>query len=570
MSLFGSLQSASNTLQAMQIGLQVVGNNIANANTEGFVREKVNYVPAPIQKVGSLNIGLGVRVDSITQQIDKFLGEQVRGATGERISAEVQNEAYKDLEQLLSELSEGDLSTSLTNFFGSLEDTTNASGGDTLSVRNLTVLEGQQLSSEVRRIESRAKQLRDQYDEQIAQSAGQINQLTEEIAKFNVRVTQAEGGSSGKSDAGALRTARNQAVSKLTELVNATVSEQPSGGLSISVGGEFLVFENQRREVNVKSTEASGEKNATLIFTDTNKALDLNSGRVHGLAAARDEIVDGFRDNLNEFAGTLAFEFNKTYSQGQGLDGFKSLASQERIDDPSAALDAAGLPFTPNNGSFEFVLIDGQGETKSTPITIRIIEDGTGEKTSLNDVVSQIDAIDGVQASVDSLGRLEISTQANNAQFTFAGDNSGFLAAMGLNTFFTGSDAATIGVNRELDGIRNAGKLALSNKGLGGTFDNANRLAALIDQPLEGLDGASIIERYDQVANELAQNSTVAGSVAEGLEVFESTLANEFQAVSGVNIDEEAIDMISLQRIYQATARMISTIQEMLDTLVRL
>lgn len=578
MSLFGSLQTASNTLQAMQIGLQVVGNNIANANTEGFIREKVNYAPAPVQKIGNLTIGLGVLVDSITQVYDDFLGDKLRGASGERVSADIQNDAYKGLERLLGELSDSDLSTAIIDFFGSIEDTLNAVGGDDLSVRNLAVLEGSKLTSEIRRLEDRAKDLRDGYDSQIRDSAGQINQLTEEIAKLNVRITQVEGGSSGKSDAGALRTSRNQAVNKLAELVSVNVEEQPSGGLSIAVGGEFIVFEGQRRDIELESGDESGEAASRLVFVDTGKELDISSGRVHGLTVARDEIVDGFRENLDDFASTLIHEFNLVYSQGQGLEGFTSLTSTNGVDDSGAALDAAGLSFSPQHGEFSITVQTQSGSTKTATIQIDLLGEGGSAKSTLASVAAQIDAVDGLNASIDTLGRLTIEGQSDEVSFTFSEDSSGFLAAVGLNTFFTGSGSNDIGVNNELDGIRNASKLALRRGNLsdppgtgpGGTTENAVLLAGLIDQPLGSLQGGTLLERYDQVVNELAQNSTVAGSVAEGLAVFESTLANEFQAVSGVNVDEEAIEMISLQRIYQATARVIQTIQEMLDTLVNL
>ncbi len=570
MSLFGSLQTASNTLQAMQIGLQVVSNNIANANTPGFIREKANYVPAPVQKIGNLTVGLGVLVDSITQITDNFLTDQLRGATSDRVSAEIQDKAYKGIEQLLGELSDTDLSTALTGFFGSIEDTVNPVAGDTLSVRNLAVLDGTQLTSEIRRIEGRAKDLRDSYDTQITQSVGQINQLADQIAKLNVRITQVEGGSSGKSDAGALRTAREQAVGKLTELVSATVNEQPSGGLSIAIGGEFLVFDGERREVSLETAGQAQEAASRLIFTDTGKELDVKSGRIHGLTVARDEIVDGFRASLNEFAATLVHEFNLTYSQGQGLEGFKSLTSVNGVDSPSLALDAAGLAFPPQHGSFQIAVKNGNDPAITATIYVNLRNDGSESKTTLADIAAQIDAIEGLNASVDSQGKLSIAGQSNEVSFSFSNDDSGFLAAIGLNTFFTGSGSADIAVNDELNGIRNAGKLALSLDGPGGTTRNVAALAGFVDKPLKALDGASISARYDQVVNELAQHSTVAGSVADGLGVFEATLANDFQAVSGVNIDEEAIQMISLQRIYQATARVISTIQEMLDTLVRL
>ena len=70
---------------------------------------------------------------------------------------------------------------------------------------------------------------------------------------------------------------------------------------------------------------------------------------------------------------------------------------------------------------------------------------------------------------------------------------------------------------------------------------------------------------YNQLLNEVTQGSSIAQSVAEGFRVFEGTLEGQQQAVSGVSIDEEAIKMITLQRIYQASARYIQTISELLD-----
>ncbi|MEO1496144.1 MAG: flagellar hook-associated protein FlgK [Planctomycetota bacterium] len=571
MSLFGSLQTAGNTLQAMQIGLQVVGNNIANANTEGFIRESVNYAPAPVQRIGGLNIGLGVRVDSISQEIDDYLTNQLRDASADRASADLQNEAYKDLEQILGELTSNDLSTGLTEFFGAIEDTLNATSGDAYSVRNLAVLEGANLATEIRRLEERAKQLRDGYDEEIVNAVSDINRLAEEVQRFNIRITQVEAGSVGSSDAGSLRTQRNNAVNELADLIDATVVEQPSGGLSISVGGEFLVFEGQRREVALQSSDSSGEAESALVFTDTNKQLDLASGRLHGLQVARDDIVDGFRDQLDGFSRNLIFEFNKVYSQGQGLVGFESLTSVNGVDDVNAGLDTAGLPFTPKNGSFLIATTNtNTGDTETTRIEVDLLGDGNEAKTTLTGLAAQINAVTGLSSSVDVSGRLQISATTDDTRFSFAEDTSDILAAIGLNTFFTGGGAADITVNTELDGIANAGKFAASLDGVGGTTRNAVRLAALVDEPLDALNGASLYDQYDQIVNNVAQNSTVAGSIADGLGAFETTLESEFQAVSGVNVDEEAIEMIALQRIYQATARYISVIQEMLDTLVRI
>src|SRR6186713_3100213 len=104
MSLFGTLQLASNALQAQQIGLQVVGQNIANVNTPGYSRASVNLAPASTQRVGKLLLGMGVTVDSIVQITDAHLNGRLRGATADRVGGEVQENVYQQLESLVGEL----------------------------------------------------------------------------------------------------------------------------------------------------------------------------------------------------------------------------------------------------------------------------------------------------------------------------------------------------------------------------------------------------------------------------------------------------------------------------------
>jgi flagellar hook-associated protein 1 FlgK len=153
-------------------------------------------------------------------------------------------------------------------------------------------------------------------------------------------------------------------------------------------------------------------------------------------------------------------------------------------------------------------------------------------------------------------------------QFGFSNDTSGLLAAIGINTFFTGSTASDLAVNGVL--LEDSSKFAASTEGIGVGTVNAQRLIALHDESLDSLDGNSLTGLYDQLINDTTQGSTVSQAVAEGLRTFESTLDAEAQSVSGVNLDEEAIRMITLQRTYQATARYISTLSELLDTLVNI
>jgi len=103
MSLFGSIQIANNALFAAQVGLQVTGNNIANANTPGYIRQRVALTPAPTQLVGDLPLGLGVRVQGILQETDRFLSERVRGAISDLSNSETQEKAHLQLEALIGE-----------------------------------------------------------------------------------------------------------------------------------------------------------------------------------------------------------------------------------------------------------------------------------------------------------------------------------------------------------------------------------------------------------------------------------------------------------------------------------
>ena len=360
---------------------------------------------------------------------------------------------------------------------------------------------------------------------------------------------------------------RQSAVDRLAELAGIHVSEQPSGGLSISVGGEFLVFEGQRREVAVGASSTDGTSTGFINFKSTNSPLNTSTGELTGLYAVRDEIVGGFLTRLDDVAATLAFEFNKVYSQGQGLVGFSQLTSVNGVTNPNAALDAAGLAFTPESGTFD-LLVRSKEDNLTRTHTISIDLNGLDEDTTLTSLASQLDAIDGVSASINTSGQLSIRADSTDIDFSFAKDTSGILASIGLNTFFTGSSAATIGVNAEIKGINNAGKFAASLGGIGEDSKNAERLSAFLDQPIEAAGDASLADLYDQLINQITQGSSVAQSIADGFRTFEGSLEAQAQAVSGVSIDEEAVKMMTLQRIYQASAKYIQTISELLDLLV--
>jgi flagellar hook-associated protein 1 len=574
MSLFGSLQMASNTLSAMQIGLHVVGNNIANANTPGYIREKAIYSPAPVQKVGNLALGLGVQIDGIVQIVDKFIEDRLRDAGSDLASAEALNKAYTDLEAQFDALGEASIGSLLTSFFNGIDRITSAP--ESLGIRDLVIKDGIRLAQAFNSLDSRVERLHTDLSTRVQGIAPEINTLTNQISKLNLQIVAMEGGGATGSDAGGLRTQRAEALKSLAGLMNISANETASGSVNVSVNGQILVFEGTRREVEAALVDVNGINAARIQFADNKSNIEVSSGELHGIYQARDIVLSGFLKDIDNLAASLAFEFNKIYSQGQGIDGFTQVTSTARVNNPAAALNVAGLDFTPTSGKFTVLVRNKEDNIVKSHEILVDLNGLDGNDTTLNSLAAQLNAIDGISATVNLDNHLVLKSDSAGIDFSFEvaspSDESGVLAALGINTFFTGSQASNLGVNSQLiQGSRASAKFAASTTGeIDDGTQNVIRLVALYDQSLTNLDGSSIRGIYDTIINSTTQGASIAEAVAEGQRVFLGTLQAASQGVSGVNIDEEAIDMMLLQRTYQASARFIRTISELLDILVNI
>ncbi len=565
MSLFSSIQLANNALRASQIGLQVVGQNIANANTPGYIREEVVLTPATTQQVGKLLFGLGVDVDAVVQKVDKFLQERLRNAASDRASGQVQEDTYAQLESLINELGDEDLSTTLGAFFGSIQEILNAP--ESLATRHLAILRGQTLADDIRRLYSRTLEIRRDLDDRVKKAADDINRLLKEIAALNVKIAKVEAGTTSNSDAVGLRDQRGKLLSDLAELIDIRVDEQEEGQANVSLNGIFLVSEGNYRQVKIVEESDNGFALSEVVLADTEEPIGQTSGRLAGLKIARDQIVGQFLDELDQFAATLIYEFNRVFSTGQGLQGYDEVESLFAVDDATVPLSQAGLPFAVESGSFQVMVYDEQtGLTETTDVTIDLLDPEQG--TTLEQLAAALNAIDGVGAEVTDTRTLRIWAQSPTQQIAFAGDTSGVLAALGINVFFSGTGAGSIDVNDAV--AQNAALFAASAGGVGADTQVAVELGGFLDRPLDSLQGKTIADAYEQMVANVTQGSSAARAVAEGYRVFEQTLEGQHLAISGVSLDEEAVKMLSFQRMFQAAARFIATINELLDVLVNL
>ncbi|MEI8371689.1 MAG: flagellar hook-associated protein FlgK [Planctomycetota bacterium] len=566
MSLFSSIQMAGGSLKANEIALQVVGQNIANANTPGYLRETANFVPGPSQTAGALVQGSGVQIVSITQQVDKFLEGRLRNANADQAGTDTLKETYSQLEAIVGGLdSNSNLSGAMNQFFSAISNVLNQP--DSVSVRQLAVMQGQSLVRSINTMSNNTVQLRAAVNDQVGSMAADINHLTNQIAQLNKRIAEVTGGGQLPSDAAGLADQRHQAVTDLAKLIGVQVNTQTDGSLSIYIGGSYLIDGSVARQIEVAYSSDHGQPISTLQVAGINTPLEPASGKLHGLISSRDDVLGGFQDQLNTFAGILTGEFNKIYSGGQGTSAYTQTTGLNSVSDPNASLDQAGLPSTPTNGSLQIIVMNKQtGASNTVDIPIALL--GSGHNTSLNSLTAAINTnVSGLSAQVVN-GKLSISSTDANTQFAFGSDTSGTLAALGINTFFTGTQVGNLGVNNTL--LQDPTKFAASSKGVGKDTTNAQTLATFLTLPLATQNGSTIQSLYNNITTSVTQASANATASASAADTFQASLTSQQTAVSGVNIDEEAVNMLAYQRAYQASAKYISTLNDLLTMLVQL
>jgi len=262
---------------------------------------------------------------------------------------------------------------------------------------------------------------------------------------------------------------------------------------------------------------------------------------------------------------------NQVYSQGQGLTGFSSVTASNAVADATKALNdpAAGLAFTPQNGSFQVNVTQAStGQTVTSTIQVDLDGLDPSSQTTLNSLAASLNGVAGLSASVTAGGQLQINGATTDDQISFANDNSGVLASLGVNTFFSGSSASDIGVNSVVSA--NPSLLAVGRNQNTGDNSNALAIAALNTQGLPALGGQSLTGLWSQHVEDYASRLANTTSQVAAASTVNQSLTAQQQSVSGVNVDEETINLMAYERAYEGSARFLSVVDEMTKTLLGL
>lgn len=594
--MIAGLLMAKTALQAQQMGISIAGTNIANVNNDNYARRRLSLGSLrDVPFAAGIMIGSGVGIKSVGRVVDIFLDESLRVANSDCNNLSLQSQTLKRLEGIYNELGESDLSSMMNEFFSSISDMRNYPADSTL--RQLVVSVGENLTSQVQMIDDKITQEQRLLNDQYAGAVQTLNALIEEIASLNVQITAAEGGGTTLGSASALRDLREGVLRDLSDIVTIKTYEQLTGGIEIHVGSHALVSGGQffRLQVNTAIDYDSDtdqfitsvddlDPNIPLedqlyqlplnyaVFEADGARVDSEGGMLQGYLYSRDVILEGQREEMDTFAGNLIWEFNKIHSEGSGLDQFADIRSTNRVNDADNVLNDAGLLFTPQNGSFNIRVHDVATGTVQT-INIQVDLDGIGTDDTLNALAGKINSAMtaaglSVTATVNTDNTLSIASTSTGTEFGFSDDTSNVLAALGINTFFNGYNAGNISVNGLISDNVNLIAAGLSTNRDDGS--NAERLIDLRSMGLGDLKGMSIEEYYQSIISGLAIDSSITASRSVGASAYKLSLMQERETVSGVNLDEETINLVRYQRAYQAAARYIMTVDEAIEELLNL
>lgn len=561
MSLNSALLIGKSAITASQAAMQVAGNNMANAATPGYSRQIVTLSPSLSESFGRNQfIGTGVNLQSIHRAVDTALQARLRSAISHESGTQIDLRFLGAIEALQNELTDNDLSTLLGAFFSAYSEL----GNNPLdgAVRDVVVQQGATLAARIQDLRGGYASLLGEIDRSLDVSIRTADGLLDQVAELNIRIAQAE---QGVGEAGSLRDERDRLIEEISALLDVTVIEQPNGVVNLLVGSIPVVMGGESRGLELRTRSVGDALEVTVRVEADGSHLSVQSGSIGALLRQRAQTVEPAIEHLDTFTSQLILQVNNIHAQGEGLRGFRIDTGTIGVTDTTTPLnaDANNLPWPIRNGSFTInVTHPGSGLRTSHVVTV------DGDVDSLEDLVTRINTTlgaSGLTASISLDRTLSIEVDPGY-QFSYADDSSGALAALGLGAFFSGRDAGDIAVSNAL--LNDSSLLASGINGIHGSNGTALAMVALQEKPLEALGGRTLRAFWQGSVNDHAVRAAAASNAAESSRLVRENIAAQHQAVSGVSLDEEAVNLLAFQRQFQAAARFVAAIDEVMQTLL--
>ena len=534
------LNTGISALKGIQRQLATTGNNIANVNTEGYSRQRVDFKALEPQGGDSGYIGSGVQVASVRRAYDAYLTGRVRSYNASHEEYSIYYERAGQVDGVIGDAAAG-LDQMLQDFFASINDV--ATDPTSIPARTVMLNKADLLSDRFQSLSGWMDGLRSETSRDLEVFTSEVNGLAGSLADLNRRLQSLGAGTANPPND--LLDERDRLIDRLSDYVSVDTVSQDDGTMNVFIGnGQALVVGGTANTLSVSNNAAAADRKELTITQSGGGSVtvtdQLSGGRLGGLLRFRDEVLDPAQNSLGLVAIGLADVMNTQHALGTDLNGaaggaFFSTSSPEVL---ANANNAGGATVT---ASFSAVgdLTNADYRLSFDGVNWSITNLSSGASTVLG--ASGTYTHDGVQFTIGAGG--------------VAGDS--FLLRP------TRGGASAIGSL-----ISDPRKIAAAQSAAVGDNRNALAMANLQNQPLLFGGTADLLDAYGSL---VADVGTLTSQARTGEQVQGQLLGQAESAksgVSGVNLDEEAADLVRFQQAYSAAAQVIATANTLFDTLL--
>jgi flagellar hook-associated protein 1 FlgK len=606
--VFGISLSA---LRAFQSAVAVTSNNIANANTPGYAKESVTLVSAAPQSNGTLSIGAGVQVAGIARSFSQASANQLNSSQSSLGQLNTLQGYTNQIDNIVGTTA-GGLSTSLQSFYSAWSDVANSP--TSTATRQALLGKAQSVASSLQTTTAQLDSLNLDINSRITSDVQQINALGSSISNLNkqIVISTAQGGGQAPND---LIDQRDQLVSSLSKLTGISTTLDANGGLNVFVGnGQPLVLQGNTTQLTTVPGEFDASRLEVSTSTSNGNVISgtITSGELGGLLAARSQVIDPAKNALGQIATALGQSVNAQQNLGLDLSGQRGVplfsvgaplatASTKNTDAVSATVTVANLsalttsdyvlsyatgspaltnasdgttvPFTVSGNTLSAagmsIVLSGSPATGDR-FLIQPTAQAAGSFSALSVQPSQVAAAGislttsaaGGNAGTATIGAGTVVTAANAnllnpATIRFTNPTTYTVNGAGAYAYTAGAAISQNGWQVTISGTPVAGDSFTVAGNAGATGDNSNALASANQQTSPVLDNGTV-----SINNAVSGMITGIGSQAQQINTAQTAqkavntqaIANQ-QSVSGVDLNEEAANLLQWQQAYGAAAK---------------
>lgn len=556
----GLLGIASSAVMANQRQLATTGHNIANVNTPGYHRQSVEVTEMEATFDGGVFMGNGVRIATVSRSYDAYLDTQVNTS----LSAFGESDTYFQLARQIDGVT-ADPATSLSPSLQEFFDAAQAVANDPTSTaaRQVLISNGSNLAQRFSTLNTRMDQLREQVNQSLAPTVDEINAYTQGIATLNERISSAYAESQG-SPPNDLIDQRNYLVEQISTKLDVQVVPDKNGSINVyASSGPALVLGNAANKLAVQDSPYDPVDKEIVIDNGTHSVpvtQSITGGELGGALRFAKEVLDPAQNALGRLAAGFSVLINNQHRAGSDANGNPGANFFTDLTDPAAnrftafgrssntgdaeltvAFDnRAASDDSPSNGPAELMASDYRMDFDGASYTLTRLSDNT--KFPPSDTPDF--AVDGLRIGVTN----------GSAQ---AGDSFLIRPERGA--------AGKLSVN-----LTDPAQIAAGGIPPGGPGDNTNaRILADLQNANTLMGGKATFQKtYTHLVGDVSTRTHAADIQSSAQKLLLDHATAERESVSGVNLDEEAANLVNFQQAYQASAQLIATAGETFNALL--